>query len=311
MADGSIRWGVLGATSRIYHAKLRQPMVDGARHQVVAAASRTGDGSTQPYADLLARSDVDAVYIPLPNVGHKPWILAALAAGKHVLCEKPLTMSAADTDEVFAAAAAAGRVLMEAYMWPHHPRSQALLDVARSSLGRLIASYGSFTFPLNRDDDHRVDSRGGGALFDVGIYCLGPMVLLAPSEVRKAAATATRNAAGVDISMSGMVHLDSDVAAHFTVSFDAPPRRSFDLVGTDGRVTFDDWFVPGPDGSSEVAVAHRDGTKSVIECAGADAFARMIDQFADVAHGLASPRWGPAESRLLARWLEAIHRAAV
>jgi predicted dehydrogenase len=310
MADGSVRWGVLGATSRIYQGRLRPPMVDGARHRIVAEASRTADGDTQPYSDLLGRADVDAVYIPLPNAGHTPWILAALEAGKHVLCEKPLTMSAADTDEVFAAADAAGRVLIEAYMWPHHPRSQVLLDLAAGSLGRLVASYATFSWPMTRDGDHRVDARGGGALFDVGIYCLGPMVLMAPSEVGVATAAAVRNHAGVDTSMSGMVHLDSGVAAHFTVSFDAPPRRSFDLIGSDGRVCFDDWFVPGPEEPSEVTVAHRDGTESRVACAGANAFARMIDQFADVVHGAAAPLWGPTQSRLLARWLQAIHLAA-
>jgi predicted dehydrogenase len=310
MADGSIRWGVLGGTSRIYHGRLRPPMVDGPRHEVVAEASRSADGGTQPYADLLARDDVDAVYIPLPNVGHKPWILAALAAGKHVMCEKPLTMSAADTDEVFAAADSAGRVLMEAYMWPHHPRGRALLDIGRDSLGRLIASYGTFSFPLGRDDDHRVDARGGGALFDVGIYCLGPMVLLAPSETRQVSASAIRNQAGVDISMSGLVHLDHELAAHFSVSFDAPHRRSFDLIGSEGVVSFDDHFVPGPEEPSEVVVARRDGSITRVQCDGANAFANMIDHFADVVYGVASPVWGAAQSRLLARWLEAIHRAA-
>src|SRR5215218_5991920 len=123
MAD-ALRWGVIGATSRIYQGKLKPPMQARPAHTIVAEASRTSDGGDAPYADLLGRSDVDAVYIPLPNDGHKKWILAALEAGKHVLCEKPLTMSPADTDEVFAAAAAADRALVEAYMWPHHPRSK-------------------------------------------------------------------------------------------------------------------------------------------------------------------------------------------
>lgn len=94
-----LRWGVVGATSNIYNQSLKPAFGANERHRIVGEASRS-DGGDDPYGMLIERSDVDAIYIPLPNDSHKPWILRSLAAGKHVLCEKPLTMSTADTVEV-------------------------------------------------------------------------------------------------------------------------------------------------------------------------------------------------------------------
>ncbi|MFN8022346.1 MAG: Gfo/Idh/MocA family oxidoreductase [Acidimicrobiales bacterium] len=306
----ALRWGVLGASSRMYRTRILGPMQASDRHVVVAEASRDASGSEQPYADLLARPDVDAVYVPLPNLGHKPWVLAALEAGKHVLCEKPLTMSAADTDEVYEAAASAGRALVEAYMWPHHPRHQALLDVARDGLGDLRFARAAFTFPLRRPDDHRFDARGRGALFDVGIYCLGPSVLMAPREPVAVAASAVRNEHGVDVSMSAWVDLGEGFATSIEVSFETVNGRSFQLTGTGGRISIPDWFAPGPEEPSTLEVLRLDDSVERIECAGANAYGQMLDQFADVVQHAAHPVWGPAESRRLARWIDAVQAAA-
>lgn len=305
-----LRWGVLGASSRIYRGKLLPPMLARPGHQVVAEASRTPDGSDAPYAEMLRRSDVDAVYIPLPNDSHRPWILAALAAGKHVLCEKPLTMSAADTDQVFAAAEAAGRVLIEAYMWPHHPRHQVLLAAARAELGALRSSQGHFSFMLDRFTDHRFDRRGRGALFDVGIYCLGPALLLAPRQPAAVAATAVRNEHGVDVSFSGWLDLGDGFTATAVASFESVNRRSLVLVGTHGSITIESDLAPGPLEPSTVQVVHRDDSITEHHAPGADSYGNMLDQFAAVVAGREAALWGAPESRLLARWIEALHRAA-
>ncbi len=306
----ALRWGVLGASSRIYRGKILPPMQARPSHEVVAEASRDADGSDAPYAALLSRTDVDAVYIPLPNHGHKPWILAALDAGKHVLCEKPLTMSVFDTDEVYAAAETAGRTLVEAYMWPHHPRNQVLLDAARAELGDLRFAKGAFSFPLGRPDDHRFDERGGGALFDVGIYCLGPTLLLAPREPVRVAAAAVRNEHGVDVSLSGWLDLGQGLTATCEVSFESVYGRSYTLSGTKGQISIPDWFAPGPIEASTVDVLRLDESLLSLPAAGADAYGEMLDQFADVVRSGAAPRWGAAESRLLARWIEALHDAS-
>jgi predicted dehydrogenase len=301
---------VIGASSRIYCTRILPPLEASGRHVVVAEASRDADGSDAPYAELLRRDDVEALYVPLPNDGHKKWILAALEAGKHVLCEKPLTMSAADTDEVHAAAESAGRALVEAYMWPHHPRNQMILEVGRSRLGELRFSRGAFTFPLGRPNDHRFDARGGGALFDVGIYCLGPALLLAPRDPVAVAASAVRNVHGVDVSLSGFLDLGQGFAATCEVSFESVYGRSFVLTGTQGRITIPDWFAPGPEEPSTVDVLRLDESVEQIPVPGVNAYGAMLDQFAQVVRHGATPVWGAAESRLLARWIDALHAAA-
>jgi predicted dehydrogenase len=304
-----LRWGVIGASSRIYRGRLKPPMESRPAHRIVAEASRTSDGSDTPYADLLRRSDVDAVYIPVPNDGHKRWILAALDAGKHVLCEKPLTMTAADTDEVYAAARSAGRVLSEAYMWPHHPRSKVVLDVARSELGELRFSRGCFGFTLDRPGDHRFDDRGGGALFDVGIYCLGPALVLAPREPVGVAAAATRNQHGVDVSFSGWLDLGEGLTATAEASFQSTDRRSLDLTGTAGSLIIAPDLAPGPLDASTFDVLHLDGSTTTYPAPGADAYGEMVDQFAAATNG--EPLvWSETHSRLLARWIDALRAAA-
>ena len=133
---------------------------------------------------MLARDDIDAVYNPLPNHLHAEWSHRALDAGKHVLCEKPLTLSPADSAALFDHAESAGLTILEAYMWPHHPRARALLDlVADGSLGMLRFGRSSFSYPMDMSTgDHRIDTRGAGALFDIGIYCIAPFMLIADRE---------------------------------------------------------------------------------------------------------------------------------
>ena len=305
-----LRWGVVGATSKIYRNSLDPAFEAADRHTVVAEASRI-DGDEAPYGELLARSDVDAVYIPLPNSGHKPWILASLAAGKHVLCEKPLTMSAADTAECFDAADHAGRVLMEAYMWPHHPRARAVLQLVKDgSIGQLRSVRSVFTYPATDPSNHRFDERGAGALFDVGIYCIGPAMLMTGRDHVAVAAAAVRNELGVDVAMTGFVDWDEGAGSSFDVSFESPHRRVLEVSGTSGVITLPGQHAPGPEGPSQILVQRRDDAVETHEVPGANAFIGMIDQFADVVEGNAQPVFGRTESVRLARVLDALHAAS-
>jgi len=304
-----LRWGVLGASSRIYRNAILPPLRERERHEVVAEASRDLDGSDAPYAELLRRDDVDAIYIPLPNGGHARWILRALESGKHVLCEKPLTMSVADTEAVFAAARSMDRSVVEAYMWPHHPRNRLVLELVQEHLGTLQWSRGRFSFPLAREGDHRVDARGGGALFDVGIYCLGPALLLAPRDPVSVAAAATRNEHGVDVALAGWLDLGQGFTATADVSFDSVHLRTLEITGSGGSIRIPSFMAPGPEDPSVVTVEHRDESVSGHAVGGANAYGEMLDQFVDVVQDRAAPRWGEAESTLMARWIEALHTA--
>ncbi len=305
-----LRWGVIGASSKIYRQSLRPAFEQAERHTVVAEASRI-DGSETPYATLLDRSDVDAVYIPLPNSGHKAWILRALEAGKHVLCEKPLTMSQADTEEMFAAATSAGRVLMEAYMWPHHPRARRILQlVSDGEIGELRSVRSTFTYSSSDLTNHRFDERGAGALFDVGIYCLGPAMLMAGRDHVAVAAAAVRNAVHVDVSMTGFVDWGSGLGSSFDVSFEVPARRTLEVTGTGGVLTVPGFHAPGPIERSEIIIRRADDHDDVIAVDGANPFVGMVEQFAAVIDEVEHPVFGRTESVRLAAVIDELHEVS-
>ncbi|HEX5781783.1 MAG TPA: Gfo/Idh/MocA family oxidoreductase, partial [Solirubrobacteraceae bacterium] len=204
-----MRWGILST------ARINYNLLAGARLaenvEVVAVGSRDrergeafaaehGIGRVHgSYEDLLADPDVEAVYIPLPNSLHVPWSVRALEAGKHVLCEKPLTRRAADAEAAFDAAERAGRLLMEAFMWRYHPQTEALVRVA-GEIGPLRLIRAAFGFSLPADDVGNVRLQrelDGGALMDVGCYCVSALRLLG-GEPERASGEAVLAPSGVD-----------------------------------------------------------------------------------------------------------------
>ena len=302
-----MRWGVFGGSSRIFQNALRPAFAD-VGHPVVAAPSRNGD-DFGPYTDMLARDDIDAVYNPLPNHIHAEWTHHALDAGKHVLCEKPLTLSSVESAEVFDHAESAGLTLLEAYMWPHHPRARAILDLAAGeSLGVLQHGRGSFGYPMDMSSgDHRIDTRGAGALFDVGIYCIAPFLLMAGRDPVGMAANATRNHLDVDIAMTGWIDWGEGFSSSFDVSFDAPLCKQIALLATHGLVEVPGEHVPGPAEPSVVNIQRRDGSVDTIECDGANAYAGMVSHFERVVAGEEEPIFGRTESLRLADILDQLH----
>ncbi len=198
-----MRIGVLGA-ARIAPAALLKParVVDGVEVAAVAArdrrraeafAARYGVPAVHDsYAGLLADPSLDAVYVPLPNGLHARWTLAALEAGKHVLCEKPFTSNAAQAREVAAAADAAGLVVMEAFHYRYHPLARRMAELVRGGeLGRIQRVETAMCFPLPRFSDIRYDfSLAGGALMDAGCYAVHALRLLAPGDPHVTAARA-------------------------------------------------------------------------------------------------------------------------
>ena len=304
-----MRWGIVGGSSRIYRRSLQPALVD-AGHQIVAEPSRVGD-SLAAYDDMLARPDIDAVYNPLPNHLHAEWTHRALDAGKHVLCEKPLTLSVADTESVFDHAESAGLTVLEAYMWPHHPRARRLLELVRSGdVGSPQSGDAQFSWPMDMaSGDHRLDLRGAGALFDVGIYCIAPFMLMARRDPAAVAANAVRNTTGVDLTMTGWVDWGGGFGSSFHVSFDAPNNRRLGLVTSEAVVQVPGHHAPGPLEPSDIVVERRDGGIERLECAGANAYEGLVRHFADVVGG-AEPVFGRAESVRLARLLQELHLAS-
>jgi D-xylose 1-dehydrogenase (NADP+, D-xylono-1,5-lactone-forming) len=150
------------------------------------------------YEDLLADPDVDAIYNSLPNALHVEWSIRALEAGKHVLCEKPLDRSPAEVERLFDVAARQGLVVMEAFMYRHHPQTQALRElVASGGIGELRQIRAVFSFMLTEPENVRLrPDLAGGALMDVGCYCVSGSRLLA-GESDEALARQALEAAGL------------------------------------------------------------------------------------------------------------------
>jgi predicted dehydrogenase len=247
-----LRWGVM-STADIARKKVIPGMRRASRTQVVAIASRDEPRARAvaeelgiprahgSYEALLADPDVDAVYIPLPNHLHAEWAIAAARAGKHVLCEKPLAMTAADAERMAAAADSAGVHLMEAFMYRHHPSWVAAIELVRAGRIGTLRSVQSWFSYYNDDPTNIRNIRevGGGALYDIGCYNVSLSRLVFDAEPVDVQASVTRDAGtGTDILTSAILRFESGVAT-FTCSTRAEPDQHVHIVGDDGRITID------------------------------------------------------------------------
>ena len=208
------------------------------------------------YEALLADPEVDAVYIPLPNHLHAEWSIAAARAGKHVLCEKPLALTADDAQRMIDVADAEGVTLMEAFMYRLHPSWQAVAElVASDEIGRLVSVQSWFSY-FNDDATNIRNIRevGGGALFDIGCYSVNLSRLLFDAEPRHVSAALMRDpATGVDVLTSAILTFDSGIAT-FTCSTRAEDDQRVHIYGTTGRISIGIPFNIPPDRPTEVYV---------------------------------------------------------
>jgi predicted dehydrogenase len=224
--------------------------------RVVAIASRDpqkarqlaevypGADASDSYEALLADPAVDAVYIPLVNNVHKEWTLRALAADKHVLCEKPLAMNAVEAEEMAVAAESAGKHLMEAFMYRFHPRTRRFVE----SLGDPMYVHASFGFTLTRKGDYRFQEElGGGALLDVGCYTvsISRWVLGEPTNV-----FARSRVDGVDLTTSALLEFEGGQTASIFSSFEAPEVQDITVVSRDGVHRLERPFNPSQEPDS-------------------------------------------------------------
>ena len=296
------------------------------RVEVVAVGSRTTETAAAyarehglerahgSYDALLADPDVDAIYISLPNGLHHEWTLKALAAGKHVLCEKPYSRRAADVEAAFDAADTAGLVLMEAFMYRHHPQTLKVQElVAAGAVGRICAVKTTFTFPLASLSNVRaLPELDGGALMDVGCYCISGIRALAgePERVRGEQVTGTT---GIDMAFHGTLRCADDVVGQFEASFRSPKRQGLEVVGEDGVLVVDaPWRV---DWGGSVAIARRSGGEAadvveVVEVAAANSYRLELENLADAITGTSAQLIGRADALGQARTIEALYRSA-
>ena len=260
------------------------------------------------YEALLGDPGVDAVYVSLPNGMHHAWTMRALAAGKHVLCEKPYTRHPHEAEEAFDAAEAAGLVLAEAFMYRHHPQTATVRRlVADGAVGRLCAVKTTFTFPLQDLSDVRaLPELDGGALMDVGCYCVSGIRLLAgdPEHVRGEQVTGTT---GIDMAFHGTLRCAEDVVGQFEATFRSPQRQSLEAVGEDGVLVVEaPWRV---DWGGNVTL-RRGGSTEVVEVESADSYTLELENLADAIDGRAPALLGREDAVGQARTIDALYRSA-
>ena len=316
-----LRFGVL-STARIGLGQFIPAAKVSAKGEVVALASREETRAAEAarslgiarsygsYEALLADPDVDAIYISLPNRLHREWTLRCAAAGKHVLCEKPVAQRTEVAQEMTDACRRAGVVLMEAFMYRHHPqqqRVQALL--AEGVIGDPKLIRASFCFYMrNPQGNIRVNQQlEGGALMDVGCYTVNVSRLLFQAEpIEVTAFQLVPPQFGVDTTFTALLRFPGERLAVLDSSFDIGSGGQYEVSGPEGSIRIDRAFTPG-DADVTVHIAakgHQDET-----IAGINQYALEIDHFVDsVRAGRLLP---PAEDGVAnTRVIEALYRSA-
>ncbi|MGA5467700.1 Gfo/Idh/MocA family protein [Streptomyces arboris] len=302
-----LRVGVLGCAS-IARRKMLPALASNPSVRLVAVASRTGEKAARfaapygcdavtGYEELLRRTDVDAVYIPLPAALRATWIARALEAGKHVLGEKPLTTTAADARDLVALGGRRGLLLMESFMFLHHSVHRRVTElVAAGRIGEPRSFTAEFTIPpLPADDIRNRPGLGGGALLDLGVYTVraaqyfcGPGLSVAGAVLMSdppgaGAPPATGPYGGVD--RAGAALLASDrTTAQLTFGMAHAYQCRYRICGSEGRLSLDRAFTPPPDLRPVVRIEDKDGTEErTLEAD--DHFANTVTAFAGTALG--------------------------
>jgi predicted dehydrogenase len=273
------------------------------------------------YAALLADPDVDVVYVSLTNEAHRPWVLAALAAGKHVVCEKPLGLDVAEVREMHVAAQTAGLVLLEGYFYRWHPRMRRLVDLVTSGgLGAVRAVGSEFSFDGGAGDgmvgNYRLDpARGGGALYDVGVYPVSAAHALLGPDLEVVAAEQALGTTGVDVDTHAVLRSVAGEPPVPTVDVRCAiaGREGQRLVvdGEAGRIAvgegeaFTTWHAP-----SSLLIRRPDGRVHEERFAPVDPYRLMIEAVAARVRGERVWLVPAAESVAVARTLQSIRGCA-
>jgi xylose dehydrogenase (NAD/NADP) len=287
----SCKWGILGPGFIATRAII--PAIQGVSNsRVLAVASSNEERSREValrfgiersysgYQALLDDPDVDVVYIALPNHLHREWTIRAAEAGKHVLCEKPLAMYAAECNEMIAACQQANILLMEAVMYRFHPRMLHLKQmlVAREP-GDIRFLHAAFSFNFNAPGNYRAYRQfGGGALLDIGSYCVNAARWLIGSEPDSSRAVISYSHESIDLNTSAVLRFGEDVSAHIQCSFIAAEHQTIEVVGTTGAVTAPLAFTAWRDDTTMLLI-QRGAVFERKEFAPADPYQLMVEHF--------------------------------
>ena len=316
--NAQIKFGLIGA-GRIARNQIAPAIHQAARAELFAAASRDRNraealtpGRVHDSYDALIRDpEITSVYVSTHNGLHKEISIAAMRAGKHVLCEKPLAMNARDCEEMLRVSESTGMLLAEAFMYRHHPQIARAQELVRSgAIGEVMAVEASFRFPLSNPDDVRMIAEwGGGSLLDVGCYCVSASRLfLGDSPERMSAFASYHSARNVDTSFQGVLEFGAGRHAIISCGFDSGVHEKLVLSGSNGVIELNHPFKSWT-GSSTIAV-HTKDREEIIAFEGVNTFALEVDDLARAILEGGKPLVGAADALLNMQILDDLARTA-
>ena len=325
MNESVVKIGLLGASRIAVDAIIRRTAdIDSVEVSRIAASSMDKarqyateheiPGIEDDYAALVTSDDVDLVYNALPPSGHMQWSIAALEAGKHVLCEKPFAMNAVQSRRMVDAAAATGRTLIEAFHYRFHPLFARVLEVLRSGqIGSIQSLASHFTVPIpyrSGDFRHEVDV-GGGALMDLGCYPVHWVRAVMGTEPAVLSASAVQESDGVDVAMTATLEFPGQVKAEVSCSMQADLRTGFDaelaVQGDRGTMTVINPLSP----HSRHELIVEDGSGRTSETVdGNSTYFHQLEHVVEVLRGDAKAITGGPDAIANMALIDAIYRAA-
>jgi len=309
-----VKWGIVSTAD--INRKVIPPAHASEKVDLVAVASRDqarADAFAREwsipraygsYEALLADPEIEAVYIPLPNTLHAEWSIKALEAGKHVLCEKPFSLHPEDVSAAFDVAEREGLLLSEAFMYRHHPQAKKLVELVRDgAIGELRVVRAAFSYSLYDETNIRLRTEvEGGALMDVGCYCVSGARLLA-GEPEAVHGEAWYGPTGTDWLFAGVMRFPGNVLATFECGTAATPRDELEAIGTEGSLFLDDpWHCVDP-----VIELRRDGDVERIEIARDNPYRLELENVSDAIRGEAELLLGRDDAMGQARVIKELH----
>lgn len=290
MKNNTLKWGILG-TAKIAHDSLIPAFKTSRKNELYAVASRSLTKAEEfarlnliakvygTYDDLLQDSSVQAVYIPLPNSLHKLWAIEAMKAGKHVLCEKPIGLNEQEAREIVAVAEENQVVLMEGFMYRYHPRFAKLVElIQKGSLGNIRFIHLAFTYNITTPNDIRlIPELGGGALMDVGCYCIDISRQVTQREPLSVQAQCYEGNTGVDLQVIATMDFGDNIYSVFEVAFNTFSRQLCQIAGTEGTLDIIDPFATH--GKITRAMLKTSEGERTILFLGNNEYVKMLDHF--------------------------------
>jgi predicted dehydrogenase len=320
-----VRWGIL-STAKIGRTKVVPGMMKNPLCQVVAVASRNEEAARAMAAELgieraygsyeamLSDPDIEAIYNPLPNHMHVPMTLAAAAAGKHVLCEKPIAITADEAEQLRQASPQV--LIAEAFMVRHHPQWQRAREIVRSGdIGELRSIQVIFSyFNVNPADIRNRADIGGGGLLDIGCYAVVAGRYFFDAEPTRTITLVDRDPTyGVDRTASALLDFGKGRQLTFSISTQSVPFQRVQLLGTTGRIEIEIPFNAPPDKPTRIFVddgsAHGGLSARAIEFPAVDQYERQGLAFSRAIRGEGSLDYGLEDALMNMRILDAIRRS--